>query len=102
MMFIDWRLSMLRVSVLPKLIHDKEWQAMVHGPSQPIPDFVSRFYWNKPIPIIHRFSSFCEYICVYVRVCVYIGVAVGTGLQCQQAVDVGHLRGQEVRDFEER
>jgi len=35
-------------------------------------------------------------------VCVYIGVAVGMGLRCQQAVDVGHLRAWEVRDFEER
>lgn len=42
------------------------------------------------------------YECIYMCVCVYIGVAVGMGLRCQQAVDVGHLRAWEVRDFEER
>lgn len=33
MMFIDWKTKYVKVSVLPKLIHGREWQAMVHGPS---------------------------------------------------------------------
>lgn len=33
MMFIDWKTKYVKVSVLPKLIQDEEWQAMVHGPS---------------------------------------------------------------------
>ena len=74
------------------------------GQVQPIPDFVSKvFLEHTHAHHSYIFQLLRIYMSVYTCVCVYIGVAVGMGLQCQQAVDVGHLRAWEIRrDFEER